>query len=100
MNTLPRLPVLQGLPDDMSGAVSLDEAGKLQLSLPGTAVFLMHLPASAQARMPRVYVQPGKPVRLPADAYCAKAYPTPALALPFPALMLAPKTITQYTPMP
>ena len=68
MNTLPRLPVLQGLPDDMSGAVSLDEAGKLQLSLPGTAVFLMHLPASAQARMPRVYVQPGKPVRLPADA--------------------------------
>ncbi len=63
-----QLPFLQGVPDDMTGAVSLDAAGKLQLSLPGTAVFLMHLPPAEQARMPRVYVQADKAVRLPAGA--------------------------------
>lgn len=62
------LPVLHGLPDDMTGAVSLDAAGKLQVSLPGSALFRMHLPAAEQARMPRMYIQADKAVRLPADA--------------------------------
>lgn len=62
------LPLLHGLPDDMTGAVSLDAAGKLQVALPGSALFRMHLPATEQARMPRVYIQSEKAVRLPADA--------------------------------
>jgi glutathione synthase/RimK-type ligase-like ATP-grasp enzyme len=62
------LPVLQGLPDDMSGVVSLDEAGKLQVSLPGSALFRMHLPATEQARMPRLYIKADQAIRLPEDA--------------------------------
>ena len=65
----PRIvPVLHGLPDDMTGAVFLNEQGQLQLSLPGTAVFLKRLSAEQQARMPRVYVQADKSLQLPASA--------------------------------
>lgn len=62
------LPVLHGLPDDMTGMVFLDDDNKLQLSLPGSAVFLKRLPAHDQARMPRLYIQADKPIQLPASA--------------------------------
>lgn len=60
--------MFHGLPDDMSGAVFLDDQGQLQLSLPGTATYLKRLPAQYQARMPRVYIQSDRPMQLPAAA--------------------------------
>lgn len=61
------LPVLHGLPDDMAASVFLED-NKLQLSLPGTAVFLKRLPLNDQARMPRIYIQADKPIQLPSSA--------------------------------
>ena len=67
--TMPRiLPVFHGLPDDMTGAVFLDDSGQLQLSLPGTAVFMKRIPDELKARMPRIYIQADKPLSLPASA--------------------------------
>ena len=62
------LPVFHGLPDDMTGAVFMDENGQLQLSLPGTAVFMKRIPPELEARMPRVYIQADQPLTLPASA--------------------------------
>ena len=62
------LPVLQGLPDDSTGMVFLDDAGELQLSLPASAVFLKRVPAELQSRLHRIYIQADRPIKLPADA--------------------------------